>query len=521
MILQGSWSFEENAGTTSVDTSGTGRTMVNIPGWTGAGHTGTAVLLNGTLMGGQVTLESTYYLHSASTFMCWVKFNATGAYQEVVYGPRYGSNGEWYMGITPAGLPIVAWGDGNMTGVTPLATGVWYHMAFAFDWASGSGGGDAQLYVNGVQVASSVNTFPLDAGTLYWGGYDLPVNGTIDDARWYSDQLSQSDVQTLMGTPVPSLLANSGTKRFYKDTSGDWQPLHTQRIVNPSSVVPYGWLLTPKDVGLNKFGINGHNLPVYNGPQQPSAGAVIIGKKITMSLDLSNGNITIERCFIQPASVPQGVPVLCTYDFDLSTAGAGPVTIKDCTISGELLSQHDAAMSSGIQGMGTITGNYITGLGSGIAVMGAGDTGNCLVEGNYVTGLVAWGDPATDGNHSDAFTVRDFSAVSEPGRQIIVRNNRFDCRSGNDTGSCFLQTYAGPIDNVLIQGNLLEGYGFNMGLNELTYSYSNISSINNRFSPLGFGPSYIQGGGGYVQWTNNYLDDPAQPDHVGVGVNPT
>lgn len=67
----------------------------------------------------------------------------------------------------------------------------------------------------------------------------------------------------------------------------------------------------------------------------------------------------------------------------------------------------------------------------------------------------AWGDPATTGNHSDGFTVRDFPAG--PGRLLIVRNNRIDCDSGNDTGAFFVQTYGGNIDNVAASGNLLEG----------------------------------------------------------------
>jgi hypothetical protein len=87
---------------------------------------------------------------------------------------------------------------------------------------------------------------------------------------------------------------------------------------------------------------------------------------------------------------------------------------------------------------------------------------SALVERNYITKLRAWGDPAADGNHSDAFTVRDFKDA--PGRQLLVRNNRFDRNSGNDTDAFFIQTYSGDFANVTAEGNLLEGGGYQLVL---------------------------------------------------------
>jgi hypothetical protein len=75
---------------------------------------------------------------------------------------------------------------------------------------------------------------------------------------------------------------------------------------------------------------------------------------------------------------------------------------------------------------------------------------SALVERNYITKLRAWGDPAAHGNHSDAFTMRDFKDAL--GRQLLVRNNRFDCNSGNDTDALFIQTYSGDFANVTAEG---------------------------------------------------------------------
>jgi Concanavalin A-like lectin/glucanases superfamily len=526
MTLQGSWSFEENTGSTSVDTSGSGRTMTAINGWTTAGHTGNGLLSSGAQAGAQVIVDSTFALQPSSTFMCWVKFNSVSTFQEILYGPRYGSSGIWYVGLTSTGRLTAAWGDGSMTGTTALSAGVWYHIAFAFDWASGDGNNSAVLYINAVSEVTS-SAFPLNPGTLLWGGNldandgDVPLNGFMDDARWYSERLTQPSIQTLMTTPVASLLASSGTRRFLKDQSGNWQPIRTERIVGAGvGGTIYGWQLTKYSVGLNKYGINGDSLPIYKGVLKPLAGTVIRNKKITSPLDLSNGNITIEKCLVQPTSSGQGVPILTTFDSNGVKPGDGPVSIIDCTIEGSQLSQFSAAMSSAIQAIGTIRGNYIYGLGSGISVLNVGTQFDGLVEGNYVTGLVAFGDPATTGNHSDGFTVRDFDTTINPTRQLVIQNNRFDERSGNDTGALFIQTNSGKISNVIAQGNLLEGGGYNMALNEQNHVYSNIRSINNRFQPTGYGPSYVDGGMGYTQWTDNYLNDPAQPDNRGSVVGP-
>lgn len=524
MTLQGSWRFEENTGTTSEDTSGVGRTMTNIPGWTSGGHTGNAMALDGSQAGGLVTIDSQFQQFDSSTFMCWVRLNSVSTFQEIVYGPRYGSTGAWYVGVDTSGRLVAAWGDASMTGTTVLAPGTWYHIAFAFDWAAGTAGSNAALYLNGAIEATSTG-FPLNPGTLLWGGNmsstdgDQPLNGVLDDARWYSEQLAQSDIQTLMNTPVGSAQVNAGTNRFFKDASGTWQPLYTVRKVNPPSISSlYGWQLDATNTGLARYGINGDHLPVYTGLTKPAAGTTIVGRKITTPLDLSNGNITIERCLVQPTGVAAGLQVLDTFNATTSEPGDGPVTIKDCTIDGSLLDLYSAAMCGGVHVFGTVTGNYLTGFGSGFAVIAAGDTADTLIANNYVAHLVGWGDPAADGNHSDSFTVRDFTAATVPARQLTVQNNRFNNDSPNATGSCFIQTFSGEIDNTTVQGNLLEGSGWNMGLNELNYTYSNIHSINNRFDPQGYGASYVQGGAGYTEWTDNYLNDPNQPNNQGAVV---
>lgn len=287
----------------------------------------------------------------------------------------------------------------------------------------------------------------------------------------------------------------------------------------------YGWQLTDTNAGLASVGLVCANLPVYTGGSTVASGTVISGKRITGSLDLSAGNITIDRSCIQPTAgtVGSGLPVITTTDFNncASSCAVTPatVTISNSEIDGSLLSAHDAAFATGFIGIANLTNNYIHDLGSGIGLMNTGKTLDAIVEHNYVTRLKAYGDGATTGNHSDAFTIRDFDASAKPSRAVIVRNNRFDCNSGNDTGAFFIQTYAGNINNVTATGNLLEGSGYNLGLNQdFGNTYANVMATNNRFTPSGYGAAYVQGGGGWTGWSNNYINDATKPNNQGAVV---
>jgi len=192
--------------------------------------------------------------------------------------------------------------------------------------------------------------------------------------------------------------------------------------------------------------------------------------------------------------------------------------LKNDDIDGSQLSAQEASSLTGFIGVADLIGNYVHGLGSGLAIFNSGTSLDATVQGNYVTGLVSYGDPATTGNHSDAFTVRDFTDASDPSRQLLIEGNRFDCDSASATGALFVQSYSGPIDNVTITGNLLEGGGYQLGLNDLNYPYANLTATNNRFTGTGWGPAYVQGGAGWTSWSSNYLNDPSVTDNEGQAV---
>ncbi len=280
-----------------------------------------------------------------------------------------------------------------------------------------------------------------------------------------------------------------------------------------------GWLVTAENVGLRSQGLSCSGLPVYTGPRDVVAGTTISGQRITHPLNVSAGSITIERSCMQPTVADPGLPLVATTNYNTLRPAAGVVTIRDSEFDGSRLGGQAAAQATAFLGVANLLNNYVHGFGSGLALMDTGTRLDVLVEHNYVTGLVAWGDGATTGNHSDAFTIRDFDGRHRAARRAIVRNNRFDCNSGNDTGALFIQTFAGRIDNVTIEGNLLEGGGYQLGLNQANHPYGAMRASNNRFTGTGYGPAYVQNGSGWSEWVDNYRYDPAAPDGRGAPIN--
>jgi hypothetical protein len=287
---------------------------------------------------------------------------------------------------------------------------------------------------------------------------------------------------------------------------------------NPAPSGAPGWQLTEKNTGLAAAGLNCDSLPAYTGPATPAAGTVISGKRIDQALVLFAGNITVEKSCIRPTKLNEAAPLVTTNgpcgSNECQVTGA-PVTIRDSNIDGSKLSASTIAKSCAFLGVGTLQRNYITGMGSGICFYNTGSTLNALADGNYVRGLRTAGDA-----HNDGATIRDFPLDRNPNRTLAFRNNRIDCSTGQDTGALFIQTYGGDIDNVTVEGNLLEGGGYQLGL-ESSHGNQygrNMRSMNNRFTGSGWGAAYVtENGVGYkwAVWQNNFLLDPNAPDAKG------
>ncbi|WP_394823543.1 hypothetical protein [Pendulispora albinea] len=288
---------------------------------------------------------------------------------------------------------------------------------------------------------------------------------------------------------------------------------------------PAGWELTTSNTGLARIGLECARLPLYAGPSKPPAGTIITEKRIATGLDLSAGNIVVERSCIRPTTIAKGLPVVTTTDNDACRGDDCPaaptmVVIRDSEIDGTAVASATIAYSCAFLGIGTLERNDIHDVGSGICFFNTGDHLDAVARGNYVHHLRATGDPASTGSHNEGITIRDFETRLHPERRAIIRNNRFDSSSGNDTAAFFIQTYGGDIDQVLLQGNLLEGQGYQLVLEAgFNHVYGRaLNAIDNRFSGTGYGIGYVERKGlpyGWALWQDNAMHDPAKPAHRG------
>jgi hypothetical protein len=281
-----------------------------------------------------------------------------------------------------------------------------------------------------------------------------------------------------------------------------------------------GWHLNASNTGLAGAGIDRNSLPEYKGNLEndywkPARGEVIRMKKITRPLWLINGNITIDRCWFQP-KVPLAEGLITTYNFnDGWTPSSAPSYIYDSDLDGTALTAVAASRQCAVRGLADIKRCNIYGMGTGIAIFSYALKADCVVEGNFVHDLRAYGDPAKGGSHNESFTIRSYL-----GNSLIIRNNRFIDKTGNDSGAIFIQPYSTSIQHVLVEGNLLESYNYcifimNYGKN----TYSDFKVKNNRFVRGGFGPHCVNDGVGFAAWADNYYHDPADADHKGAMVD--
>jgi len=199
--LVAAYSFNEGAGTKVADASGNNNIgTVSGATWTTQGRFGSALKFSGTGNLVQITSSPSLVLTAAMTLEAWVNpSTVSNAWRDVIYK----GNDNYYLmassdnGSKPAGRA----GLNKLYGSGALTANVWTHLAATYDGAT------LRLYVNGVQVSSSVVSGGITASgnPLQIGGdsiYGQYFQGTIDEVRVYNRALSQTEIQADMNVPV-------------------------------------------------------------------------------------------------------------------------------------------------------------------------------------------------------------------------------------------------------------------------------------------------------------------------------
>jgi hypothetical protein len=225
--LVSAFGFDEGAGTTASDTSGSGvKATLNGLVWT-TGKFGGAVSANGTSSSAvlpAIDLSGT----AAVTVSMWVNrtYSTSGGHM------LFESSANFTASTTGFALfPDDSTCGGIMAGLRGNAglsincfrqptSGVWHHLAAVFQKSS-SGRNEVALYVDGVaqtptrRYATANNTDKFGQNSLYLfsrAGTQQFTAGIIDEMRVYNRALSRSEIQTDMNAAVRTYAPASSPK---------------------------------------------------------------------------------------------------------------------------------------------------------------------------------------------------------------------------------------------------------------------------------------------------------------------
>lgn len=266
-----------------------------------------------------------------------------------------------------------------------------------------------------------------------------------------------------------------------------------------------GWQITKNNTGLcgnysnltqldpTKVGYISNNTLYINIPN-----ITISDKIIEYPIVIEVSNVTIRHCLIIPAnSLSQGVPII----------QVGDATVSDSDIDCTLVPLDVYGACIAVSGENCIIERCnIRGGGTGLSIQNTSDLKISVAQGNHIYDLQTYNHPVMGTNHIDGVTIRISNGLG-----VIVRNNNIQIEAQNPsdaTGPLFIQALQGHIDNVLTEGNLLQGYGYAIGLDYNAHGYGhNMQTKNNRIDSWN-GSNWaaaISGGPGWHIWIDNYL----------------
>ncbi|HZM41677.1 MAG TPA: PQQ-dependent sugar dehydrogenase, partial [Acidimicrobiales bacterium] len=241
------YSFDDGAGTTVADASGSGNSgSIGTATWSTAGKYGNALSFNGA--GARVTVPDSpsLRLSTGMTLEAWVFPTTVNAvWRDVVYK----GNDDYYLEATssngrPVGGGTFGGGNAEASGTANLAVNTWTHLATTYD------GTTLRFYVNGTQVSSTARTGAIaaDNGPLTIGGdplYGQHFSGRIDDVRVYNRALTATQLQTDMATPVGGAAP--------PDTQPPTAPTGLTATASGPNQVGLSWTAATDNVGVTQY----------------------------------------------------------------------------------------------------------------------------------------------------------------------------------------------------------------------------------------------------------------------------
>ena len=229
--LVGHWKLDENTGTSTADSSGSGNagTLSAGAAW-GTGQSGSAASLDGADDYVQVGAKSSLVMTNTASFSAWIYPTGPGS-EPNIGGTIVNKEGEYEIVRFPNGTIQMAFANSNPgwnwinTGyVAPLNE--WTHVAVTYS------NGTVKTYANGNLVhtyngSGSIGDVVTGMNDFRIGGrqeFSQNFQGRIDEVRVYNRTVTAGEVIELMGAPVSGLKGhwklNENTGTSASDSSG-------------------------------------------------------------------------------------------------------------------------------------------------------------------------------------------------------------------------------------------------------------------------------------------------------------
>ncbi len=212
--LVGCWHFDEDGGTTTADSSGTGNTgTLNSTGasWTASGHSGSALQLNAAQSGYvSAGVNGMPAANAPQSISLWLNVaSVPGDNENALALTNDGSGSAIQMGFRSG--KFATWQSGGGILVQASTTAGWHHYVYTYDGTPGAQG-THRLYVDGTPQASSTvapqAAVPTRLNFGRWTGGTEYLTGALDEIRIYNRALNATEVQALdnapLATPTPS-----------------------------------------------------------------------------------------------------------------------------------------------------------------------------------------------------------------------------------------------------------------------------------------------------------------------------
>ncbi len=263
------FAFDEGAGTTSLDTSGNGKTatLVNGAGWS-TGRFGQALNLDG--VNDYVTVAGPNLPTGDYTWELWVNPDRNNVFQTLMEGQNGAGGGILELNLA-AGGAVQVWSNGAQRLVTAstVPTGVWTHVALT------RSGSTLRVYLNGTQDANTGSDgaaiafsgdpllIGVDADSGGTGTLNGYLDGRVDELRVYSRALTGAEISTDMNSPIGG-----------GDTTPPSTPTGLAATAISSSQINLSWTASTDNVAVTGYRVlrNGTQIATVTGTSYPDTG---------------------------------------------------------------------------------------------------------------------------------------------------------------------------------------------------------------------------------------------------------